>query len=99
MGGAVGVVVGRVWVEAVVGLLLGRGWVVVLRWMDTVLVMACEDLRGTERKHYNVKIVIILYISCSHERTNALYINYRCMDPVFINFRIKPLSSDPLSDS
>ena len=41
-----GVVVGRVWVVVVVGILLGRGWMVVLGWMDTVLVMACVDLRG-----------------------------------------------------
>ena len=53
MGGAVGVVVGRVWV-AVVG--LGREWVVVLGWMDTVLVMECEELRGRERQYYNVNI-------------------------------------------
>ena len=42
-----GVVVGGVWV-AVVGLLLGRGWVVVLGWMDIMLVMVSEELRERE---------------------------------------------------
>lgn len=47
MGGAVGVVVGRVWVE--VGLLLGTGWIIVVGWMDTVLVMVGELKRERER--------------------------------------------------
>ena len=40
-----GVVVGRVWVAVV-----GTGWVVVLGWMDTVLVTACEELSGERER-------------------------------------------------
>ena len=36
--------VGGVRVE--VSLLLGKGWVVVLGWMDAVLVMVGDELRG-----------------------------------------------------
>lgn len=39
-----GVVVGGVWVAV----LLGRGWVVVLGWMDIMLVMVSEELRERE---------------------------------------------------